>query len=342
MASHLLLVFVLSYFTSLSAHASPLHDRQARTLRYNVLDAYNVDFGSSAGGGCGGPYENKVKTGYSDAIDMLNAAIQAIDDMRQPIPDKSDRAGRNEWKRKAQPFEALFGEQMQRGQGISTTAQGIQSMLCALIKELFLTTQLTSTVRTAKFIDIRNWHLNTNPALPKILWLQCTDAWLRYLSPTDIDPTDPGRQQTVANSKSSNSASHLATLHTDIREDPAVQAANSQGTGIYYADSAPNRRLWWWWPGATPNMANPVCERDDNHQDLAVTEPRGYALLITMCQAQFEIDEWSAYDMNVQAPRLQIPRLREGTDIEDISQTVGQTWVHEMVHLVHKCTFTHY
>ena len=75
---------------------------------YHLDSSYNVNFGTDDNGGCRSQ-EIKIRTAYREALDLIQASIDSLDDLQQPIPeDKISPAG-NEWKRKANTFFTLFG-----------------------------------------------------------------------------------------------------------------------------------------------------------------------------------------------------------------------------------------
>lgn len=130
MAFQVLVLVACLYFTT-TAWALVVQARQDPNIQHLTYDpqlVYDIDYGLSTGGGCGGPYKDKVQRGYNDAIEMLLAAKQAMVDLEQPMPDDREKVAQNEWKRKAQAFQALFGSSIKVTQGHDLFAENILSM----------------------------------------------------------------------------------------------------------------------------------------------------------------------------------------------------------------------
>lgn len=101
--------------------------------------------------------------------------------------------------------------------------------------------------------------------------------------------------------------------------------------GVYFAPSAPNEDRWFWYSDSKPNMPHPICgDTSGSHDSFAVTDMD--TRIITMCQYQFDQDLWSASNVEIKTPLL-----GKATKLDDIDTTIGQTWVHEMFHLIKYC-----
>lgn len=116
-------------------------------------------------------------------------------------------------------------------------------------------------------------------------------------------------------------------------KDPEVISLRkgNPADGIYFAPSDPNGRRWFWSSNYKPNMPHPICgDTSGSHDSLAATNDR--VRILTICQYQFDQNPWSASNVEIKTPLL-----GKATKLDDISSTIGQTWVHEMFHLIKYC-----
>jgi len=83
---------------------------------YDLERSYEIDFTKDTDGGCK-KYEKQLNVAFMQALEMVDAARQAVVDLQKPMPADTDANDQNEWKRKAQVYYAMFGEQPSKENG---------------------------------------------------------------------------------------------------------------------------------------------------------------------------------------------------------------------------------
>ena len=78
---------------------------------YKLDKSHHIDFEHDTDGGCK-QYQQQLEQSYFDALEMIDKAREALDELRreQPADDPTYPAARNEWLRKAEAYIAMFNQ----------------------------------------------------------------------------------------------------------------------------------------------------------------------------------------------------------------------------------------
>ena len=104
--SLVLLIFCTAVWCSLR---HPLVNPDGATFDFNSNYIINID--SDENGGCK-TWADNLEQSYKDALEMVDTAREAMEDLREEIPDQATQ--RNEWLRKAEPYVAMFNQKPRR------------------------------------------------------------------------------------------------------------------------------------------------------------------------------------------------------------------------------------
>lgn len=122
----LLFAILLALNLGSTAFATPLSGLlQGRTDQ--LTRAYNIELRPDRGGSCErNKWWPKVQKAYTEALEAVDEARQALEDLKAPMPQTKDIRRQDEWKRKAQMFYALFGKNIDKGDGLGETGKWVE------------------------------------------------------------------------------------------------------------------------------------------------------------------------------------------------------------------------
>ena len=90
---------------------------------------YVFDTDASKPGNCA-TYLDSLQKSYSEAADAANAAIEAINDLQQKMPEAWEPQDRQQWVRKADMFAAMFGIPVDKSTGLQLSNDLVTRVHC--------------------------------------------------------------------------------------------------------------------------------------------------------------------------------------------------------------------